>query len=136
MYRALTLVVAILSVVLVANGCSNVTPLAAGYFPAMLDTGEVRIIDARDMERAQLERTLNEHLVIGRFDVRIPAGEDFDRRLDEETEKGKAKSLTAGGNVLMFTDDSEIVGVIMQDARYAGAPGAITMYVMLRRTRG
>lgn len=134
MSRSLAALGGLVTVVLIANGCSNVVRLAEGYYPPMLDTGEVRVIDARGMERAGFERTLNEHLLIARFDVRIPQSADFEQRLAEEVEKGKSKALTAGGNVLMYTDESEMIAVIKRDARYAGAQDAITMYVMLHRT--
>jgi hypothetical protein len=86
------------------------------------------------MERAGFERTLNEHLLIARFDVRVPQSANFEQRLADEVEKGKSKALSVGGNVLMYTDNSEMIAVIKQDARYAGAHDAITMYVMLRRS--
>jgi len=95
----------------------------------MLDTGEVRVIDARTLDRAQTEAVLEQHNVIGRFDVRVPQ-RGFEEKLAIEVEKGKQRALSAGGNVLMYTDDSELIAVIKHDARYAGAPDAITMYVM------
>jgi hypothetical protein len=120
-------------VALVVNGCSGVVSLAPGHYPAMLDTGEVRVIDARVMERSRVEQLLDDHHVIARFDVRTPGSADFEQQLAEEVEKGKPKALDAGGNVLMFTDDSEMIAVTERDAHYAGASDALTMYVMLRR---
>ena len=93
----------------------------------------MHVIDARSMDRTDLERVLDEHLLIGRFDVSIPEGDEFEQSLVEEVEKAKPKVLTAGGRVLMYTDNSELIAVLKQNARYAGAMGAITMYVMLRR---
>lgn len=119
--------------VLFAYGCSNVVYLDAGNFPAQLDTAEVRVIDAREMDRAGLERVLEEHHLVGRFDLSIPEEDDFEQRLDQELEKAKPKVLNAGGRVLMYTDNSELIAVMKRDARYAGALGAITMYVLLRR---
>ena len=57
----------------------------------------------------------------------------FEQSLVEEVEKAKPKVLSSGGRVLMYTDTSELIAVMKQNARYAGAIGAITMYVMLRR---
>jgi hypothetical protein len=119
--------------VLLASGCSTVVPLAEGFFPAQLDTAEVHVIDARGMDRTGIERVLDEHFLVGRFDVSIPEGDDFEQRLNQEVEKAKSRVLEAGGRVLMFTDNSELIAVMKQNARYAGATGAITMYVMLRR---
>jgi hypothetical protein len=120
-------------VAFVAHGCTGVVPLAAGHYPAQLDTGVVRVIDAREMARSGVERILNEHIVIARFDVSLPRSDDFEQRLSAEVEKGKVRTLSEGGRALMYTDNSELIGVIKQDARYAGAPDVITMYVMLRR---
>jgi hypothetical protein len=125
---------AIALAVLFAYGCSSVVPLAEGFYPTQLDTGEVHVIDARGMDRSGLERVLDEHLLVGRFDVSIPEGDEFEQSLVEEMEKAKPKVLNAGGRVLMYTDNSELIAVMKQNARYAGAMGAITMYVMLRRT--
>ena len=133
MLRALAMLSGIVLVALVAHGCTGVVPLADGYYPALLDTGEVRVIDARRMDRAQVERVLDEHRVIARFDVLIRQGADFEQNVTAEVEKGKATTLKSGGNVLMYTDNSELIAVIKRDARYAGAPDAITMYVMLPR---
>jgi hypothetical protein len=119
--------------VLFAYGCSSVVPLDGGFYTAQLDTGEVHVIDARGMDRSGLERVLDEHLLVGRFDVSIPEGDEFEQNLVEEVEKAKPKVLNAGGRVLMYTDNSELIAVLKQNARYAGAMGVITMYVMLRR---
>lgn len=116
----------------VAQGCTGVVPLAPGYYPAMLDTGEVRTIDARALTRAQTEAVLEQHNVIGRFDVRIPR-RGYEEKLAVAVEKGKQRALRSGGNVLMYTDNSELIAVIKRDARYAGGPDMITMYVMLPR---
>ena len=131
MIRASLVLTAVALLLFAAQGCSTMVQLEAGHYPPMLDTGDVRVIDARGMGREQIENILNEHSVIGRFDVMIPRNEDLEPRLTEEVEKGKPKALAAGGNVLMYTDDSEMVAVIMRNARYAGAPNAITMYVLL-----
>jgi hypothetical protein len=132
MSRTSVVLLGIALVAVVAHGCTGVVPLAPGYYPAMLDTGEVRVIDARTLDRAQTEAVLEQHNVIGRFDVRVPQ-RGFEEKLAIEVEKGKQRALSAGGNVLMYTDDSELIAVIKHDARYAGAPDAITMYVMLPR---
>lgn len=133
MSRAVGTSFAIALAVLFAYGCSSVVPLAEDFYPAQLDTGEVHVIDARGMDRSSLERVLDEHLLVGRFDVSIPEGYEFEQSLIEEVEKAKPKVLSAGGRVLMYTDNSELIAVLKQNARYAGAMGAITMYVMLRR---
>ena len=133
MLRAITCLSCAILVLLVLHGCMGVVPLAPGYYPAILDTGEVHVIDARGMQRSQVERVLEQHHVIARFYVRLRQRADFEELLAEEVEKGKPKALDAGGNVLMLTDDSEMIAVIKQDARYAGALDAVTMYVMLRR---
>jgi uncharacterized protein YheU (UPF0270 family) len=124
---------AIALTVLFAYGCSSVLPLDKGHYPAQLDTGEVQVIDARRMDRTGLERVLEEHYLVGRYDVSIRDGDDFEQRLNHEVEKAKPRVLNAGGRVLMYTDNSELIAVMKRDARYAGAIGAITMYVMLRR---
>jgi hypothetical protein len=133
MHRTLVVFSGVALVALAAQGCLNLIPLDPGYYPAVLDTGEVRIVDARGMERAQVETLLREHHLVARFDVRIPRSADFEQCLAEEVEKGKARALAAGGNTLMYTDDSQLIAIIKTDARYAGAANAITMYVMLPR---
>ena len=134
MLRTLAVVAGIVFVALVAHGCMSVVPLSEGFYPAQLDTGEVQVIDARTMERTSIERILDAHYVIGRFDVSIPDGQNFEQVLTDEVKKGEARALNAGGRVLMYTDDSDMIAVIKRDARYAGAQGAITMYVMLARS--
>ncbi len=133
MLRAITTISGILFVVLVANACTGIVPLTQGHYPPQIDTGEVEVIDVRDMERTRVERILSDHIVISRFDVRIPQGDDFEQRLADAIEKGKTRTLRSGGRVLLLTDNSEMIAVIKQDARYGGALDAITMYVMLRR---
>ena len=132
MRRILGIAGAIASVGLVISACSSVVPLTDRYFPPVLDTGEVYVLDAREMNRAQLTRVLDENTLIGRFDIRIPSGADYDSHLATKIEESKPKVLQAGGNMLMYTDNSELIGVIKQDARFAGAPDAMTMYVLLR----
>ena len=134
MLRGLTLVSCIAVAALAVNACTGVVPLEAGHYPPMLDTGEVHVIDARGMERSRVEQLLEQHYVIARFDVRVPQGDAFEQRLADKVEQQKTKALSSGGNVLMFTDNSEMIAVIKRDARYAGASDAITMYVMLRRS--
>ena len=133
MRRTLAVVSGVAIVALVAYGCSSVVSLTPGHFPAQPDTGEVQIIDARTMDRTGIERVLAEHYLIGRFDATIPRGDDYEQRLLEEVEKGKTRALRSGGRTLMYTDDSELIAVMKQDARFAGASDAITMYVLLRR---
>ena len=133
MLRPLAVVSGIAVVALISFSCANVVALDAGFFPTQLDTGEVHVIDARSMQRTGVERVLDEHYVIGRFDVSIPVGDDFEQRLLEQVTKATPRVLQSGGRVLMYTDNSELIAVIKHDARYAGALGAITMYVLLRR---
>ena len=128
---------AVLSVVVLVNvvalGCSGMVMLTDARYVSQFDTVEVQVIDARDMTRAQVEHVLDEHDMIGRFDARVPDGDDFERDLAAAVEKGRRRVLQAGGNVLLYTDDSELIAIIAHDARYAGAPDAITMYALLRR---
>ena len=133
MLRTTAVLVGPALIALLAYGCSSVVPLDQGYYPAQLDTGDVQVIDARGMTRANIERVLEEHHLIGRFDKSIPAGDDFEQKLQQKVEEGKATVLKAGGRVLMYTDNSELIAVMKQDARFAGASGSITMYVLLRR---
>ena len=133
MHRTSAVLSGLALVAIVAYGCTSVVPLTEGHYPAQLDTGEVQLIDAREMERTDIERVLAEHFIVGRFDVSIPGGDDFEQRLQVEVEKGKERVLKAGGRVLMYTDNSELIAIMKQDARYAGASGAITMYALLRR---
>jgi hypothetical protein len=127
------LVVTILLVVAATMGCSNLVPLSQGRYAPLSDTVEVQVIDARDMTRERLERVLNEHEMIARFDARPRSGGDVESELADALEKGKRKAREAGGSVLLYTDDSELIATIVRDARFAGAPDAVTMYVLRRR---
>jgi len=113
--------------------CTSVVSLDPGHFPSRLPSESVRVVDARELDRGRLERILEEHYTIGRFDISIPGGDDFERKLEEAVENGKRRVLASGGNVLLFTDQSDMLAVLKRDARYAGSPDAITMYVMLPR---
>ncbi|MFQ5702734.1 MAG: nuclear transport factor 2 family protein [Gemmatimonadales bacterium] len=114
-------------------GCSNVVPLSSEFHPAILEDVEVQIIDANDFDRQQMVRLLAEYDILSRFDVEIRSRDNYDEALAEELENAKIKALAAGGRVLMYTRNSELVGVIKQDARYAGASNVTTMYVLQRK---
>ncbi len=129
-FLGLTSVVALLGIAI--SACSSVVPLTERYYPPVLDTGEVYVLDARELNRAQLTRVLDENTLVGRFDIRIPSGPTYESDLAQKIEESKPKVLQAGGNMLMYTDNSEMVGVIKQDARFAGAQDAVTIYVLLR----
>lgn len=106
-----------------------------GVFEELPDSVEVRRIDGRDMPRAELESVVDDHRILARLHARLPSGDGRDRALDEQLVKAEEMARTAGADALLYLDDPTVVAAIMQDARYAGPPGATVIYVMRSRGR-
>jgi type IV pilus assembly protein PilY1 len=49
------------------------------------------------------------------------------------TESDGGSTTSARGDAVLYLEDSSIMGVIFQDARYAGPPNAFVMYILRRR---
>ncbi len=123
---------AVLVVVLALLGCGNIVHLTQARYPELLDTTTVDIIDATEFSRTDFERTLGDYEIIARYHKLIPEHSDQDAALATETEKAKRTARMLGGNVVMYTRDSETIATIKQDGRYAGPaePEAVVFYIM------
>lgn len=123
-------VVGIVSFAFGLAACSNIVPLTEARYPWTHDTVTVRTIDARGMSRAELEDVLRPLEFIGRFGLRLRHNDEFEEKLAEALDESKAQIKRLGADVLLYTDDSELVAAIAQDARYAGLAYDIVVYVL------
>ena len=104
-------------------------PLMAGIgFEALLECSPrfVELINADSLSREALQLLLDDNVVISRFEVSGAVG----KRL----ERASAHVRSLGGNVLLTTHHSAVMGVIFKDVRYTGPPdGYEVMYALRRR---
>jgi hypothetical protein len=134
--RALRWSVVASAVLLVTTACSPIVwmrPYGPGDFRPLLDSKPIRLVDGRNMSRAELEAVIEEHRVLARFHTRLPNRGDHEEAVKAELEKAKRIARTAGGDAVLYLEDSSIMGVIFQNARYAGPPNAFVMYILRRR---
>jgi hypothetical protein len=117
----------------VLAACAPSVDLSPYQFPRTPDDVEIRVIDARTVARPELERVLRDHYVLARFNAHVRGGDDREEQIARAVEKGKSVVRTKGGRVLVYTDDSQLIAAIMQDARFAGPSDAIVMYVLRPR---
>jgi len=114
-------------------GCSNVVHFTTGRPAGLDETAEVTTIDGRNMTRAELESLAAEYQFMARWSVSVFGDEDYEQKLEQAVEKAKAKTRDLGYRVLFYTDDSETVANVVQDARVAGQPGEMIMYALRER---
>lgn len=122
--------------VTVAAACSPVVwmgPYRAGGFGPLDDSAQVHLIDGRDMRRAELEAVLDEHFLLARLHRQLPYRGDRQRAVQKELEKALPLIRRSGGDAALYLEDSAIMGVIFRDARYAGPPEALVIYIMRRK---
>lgn len=123
-------------VVLVTAACSPVVWMGSHGlrdFEPLLDSRPIRLIDGRNMSRPALEAVIAEHYVLARLHYNMPNRGDREEAVKRQLEKAERLVRSAGGDAVLYLEDSAIMGVIFQDARYAGPPNALVMYILRRR---
>jgi hypothetical protein len=117
-------------VALAVGGCNPVVHLTPGRLPSLPESEDVTVIDARGMPGGELESLLAEYRIIARFHKRVFGEEGLENKVQQAVEQAKATVMQVGGNVLLYTQNSELVATLMRDAHFAGPPDAIVMYAM------
>jgi len=120
-------------VALAVGGCSPVVHLTPERLRSLPESEDVRVIDARDMPRGELESLLAEYRILARFHKTVFGEDDFEDKVQQAVEKAKATVRQVGCNVLLYTQNSELVATVMHDAHFAGPPDALVMYAMLEK---
>ncbi|NIM52642.1 MAG: hypothetical protein GTO22_25925 [Gemmatimonadales bacterium] len=110
--------------------CSKVVYLSPQRYSRLPGDAEIRIIDATDMSRSEIEGVLGDHEILARYSARVRAGNGYRERLGKVLEEGKQRARDVGGDVLLHTRNSELIATIVRDARYAGASDAVVIYVL------
>ena len=86
----------------------------------------VELINGDSLSREALQHLLDDHVVIARFEVSGTAG--------QRLERASAHVRRLGGDVVLTTHYSALIGVIYRDVRYAGPlDGDEAMYALRRR---
>lgn len=122
--------------VTMAAACSPVVwmgPYRSGGFAPLRDSAEVHLIDGRGMDRAELESVLDEHYLLARVHRQLPYRGDREEAVQKEIEKALPLIRRSGGDTALYLEDSAVMGVIFQNARYAGPPEALVIYIMRRK---
>ncbi len=88
------------------------------------------------MSRTELERVFGEHQVLSRVHYLLRSGDHRQGDFDKALAKGQEEARKSGGNVIIYTEDSQLVATIMQDVRYAGPEGTLVIYIMRKRAGG
>ncbi len=118
---------------IVLTGCAQVIPLTQYKYPPRPADAEVIQIDARNMERPELQRVLNEYDVIARFHKTVRSGDRYEADVASKVEEAEIIVRTRGGHALLYTEDSELIAAIFQDVAYAGPDDRLIMYVLRRK---
>ena len=122
--------VTILTIAMILTACNPLVPLTQARFGRLPDSEEIEIIDATRMSRTELERTIGEHQMLSRVHYRLRSGDRRQGDFDKALAKGQKEARKSGGNVILYTEDSQLVATIMQDVRYAGPEGTLVIYIM------
>ena len=103
------------------------------YVAASTDT-PIRLFEAGDASRQSLEPILARNEILARFHIVGRASSwDSTANTQERLMVAALRTLKLGGDGLLITRRSEIVGAIMQNARYIGPPGVEEVFYVLRR---
>ena len=85
------------------------------------------------MTREEVERVLEEHVMVGRYFEFLPE-EDGSERLAGPIRTGRIRAREAGADVLMYSRNSGLVGAILRDARFSAKDkDDVAFYLMRRR---
>ncbi len=103
------------------------------YVAAPRDT-PIRLFEAGDASRQSLEPILARNEILARFHIVGRASSwDSTANTQERLMFAALRTLELGGDGLLITRRSEIVGAIMQNARYIGPLGVEEVFYVLRR---
>ena len=122
--------VTIPAIAVALTACNPLVPLSQARYDRLLDSEEIEVIDATLMSRTELERALGEHQMLGRVHYQLRSGNRRQGDFDKALAKGLEAARRSGGNVILHTEDSQLVATIMQDVRYAAPEGTLVIYIM------
>ena len=122
-----------LALTVVVAGCNPVISLTNYRYPPRSADAEVELIDAREMERPELQRKLNDYDIIARFHALVRSGDRYDNSVAGIVEEAKATVRLRGGHALLYTHDSGTIAAIYQNVEYAGPDDRLVMYILRRK---
>ena len=128
--------VTISAIAVALTACNPLVPLSQARYDRLLDSEEIEVIDGALMSRTELERVFGEHQVLSRVHYLLRSGDHRQGDFDKALAKGQEEARKSGGNVIIYTEDSQLVATIMQDVRYAGPEGTLVIYIMRKRPGG
>jgi len=117
----------------VLAGCAPVVSLTQYKYPPRAADAEVMRIDARTMERPELQRVLNDYDVIARFHKPVRSGDRYEADVASKVAEAESTVRGLGGHAILYTEDSEVIATIFQDVAYAGPDDRLIMYVLRRK---
>jgi hypothetical protein len=117
----------------VLAGCAQVIPLTQYKYPPRSADAEIELIDARQMERPELQRVFGEYDVIARFHRAVRSGDRYEADVASKVEEATFIVRQQGGHALLYTEDSELIAAIFQDVGYAGPDDRLVLYVLRRK---
>lgn len=115
------------------TGCSQVISLTQYNYPPRPADAEVIQIDARNMERPEVQRIFDEYDVIARFHKTVRSGDRYEADVASKVEDAESTVRNRGGHAVLFTENSEMIAAILQDVAYAGPDDRLIMYVLRRK---
>ncbi len=119
--------------VVVLAGCNQVIPLTQYKYPPRSPEAAIELIDARRMERPELQRVFDEYDVLARFHQAVRSGDRYEADVATKVEEAKVTARERGGHALLYTENSQLVGAIFQDVGYAGPDDRLVMYILRRK---
>jgi len=117
----------------VLAACNQVIPLTQYKYPPRPPGAEIELIDARHMERPELQRVFDEYDVIARFHQTVRSGDRYEADVASKVEEATSTARERGGHALLYTEDSELIATIFQDVGYAGPDDRLVMYILRRK---
>ena len=117
----------------VLTGCNPVIPLTQYKYPPRSSDAEIELIDARHMERPELQRVFDEYDVLGRFHALVRSGDRYEADVASKVQEGTSVVRERGGHALLYTEDSQMIAAIFQDVGYAGPDDRLVMYILRRK---
>ncbi len=122
-----------LILLVVLAGCNPIIPLTQFKYPPRSPGAEIELIDARHMERPELQRVFDEYDVIARFHKAVRSGDRYEADVASKVEEATSTARERGGHALLYTEDSQMIAAIFQDVGYAGPDDRLVMYILRRK---
>ncbi len=117
----------------VLAGCNPVISLTQYKYPPRSPGAEIELIDARHMERPELQRVFDEYDVIARFHRAVRSGDRYEADVASKVEEGTSTARERGGHALLYTEDSQLIAAIFQDVAYGGLDDHLVLYILRRK---